>query len=321
MSGPLVVAGEVIDVKPIPNADRIRLATVSCGSAGIWSGVVGLDVEVPDDVVVFLQDALLPPDARWAFMEKQKWRVKMCRFRGAPSECLILKAELPHMHEIGSDLTELYGVTKYEKPVPSGSAGDILGNFPSWIAKTDEDNFQRVPELVSRMKVEPWYATVKADGTSCTVWNDEDGLHVCSRNFELKEFTESGATNLYWRMARQFRMDQLPTTHAIQFEIVGPGVQGNPMGLTVQTIRVFHVYDIVARRMLSSIDMIVFCAAHVLPQASFVANNLSHTIESDDDLRSLAAIKYDNGKPGEGVVVRACDGTWSFKILNLEYKD
>ena len=75
MSCPLVVAGEVIEVKPIPNADRIRLATVSCGSAGIWSGVVGLDVEVPDDVVVFLQDALLPPDARWAFMEKQKWRV------------------------------------------------------------------------------------------------------------------------------------------------------------------------------------------------------------------------------------------------------
>lgn len=321
MSGPLVVAGEVIEVKAIPNADRIRSAVVSCGEHGEWSGVVGLDLYPGDEVIVFLQDAVLPPDERWAFMEKQKWRVKMCRFRGAPSECLILKAEPPHMHEIGSDLTELYGVTKYEKPLPVGAAGDILGSFPNWIPKTDEDNFQRVPELVARMKVEPWYATVKADGTSCTVWNDADGLHVCSRNFELKEFTDSGASNLYWRMARKFKMDQLPSTHAIQFEIVGPGVQGNPMGLSEQTIRVFHVYDIASRRMLSHIDATLFCVNHSLPQATLVANHLSCTVESDDDLRSLAAIKYDNGKPGEGVVVRACDGTWSFKVINLEYKD
>lgn len=56
-------------------------------------------------------------------------------------------------------------------------------------------------------------------------------------------------------------------------------------------------------------------------EATLVANHLSYTVQSDDDLRSLAAIKYDNGKPGEGVVVRACDGTWSFKVINLEYRD
>lgn len=44
-----------------------------------------------------------------------------------------------------------------------------------------------------------------------------------------------------------------------------------------------------------------------------------------DELRNIAAIKYGNGKHGEGVVVRSCaeEGWpfWSFKVINLNYKD
>lgn len=28
-----------------------------------------------------------------------------------------------------------------------------------------------------------------------------------------------------------------------------------------------------------------------------------------------------NGKPGEGIVIRAMDSSWSFKAINLNYKD
>ena len=324
MSGPLVVAGEVIEVKAIANADRIRLATVSCGAAGTWSGVVGLDMEVKDDVVVFLQDALLPPDERWAFMAKQNWRVKMCRFRGAPSECLILKADRPHMHETGADLTELYGVTKYEKPLPVGSAGDIIGGFPSWISKTDEENFQRVPDALERMRDGMWYATEKADGTSCTVWNDEDGMHVCSRQFELKEFLDSGASNLYWRMARKYAMERIIPGYVVQFEIVGPGVQGNPMGLTVNEIRLFNVYHRAIHKRLSYPTMLGIANHHSMPMArriELTEDQLDKRDWTEDDLRKLAEIKYQNGKPGEGIVIRDVENKWSFKVLNLLYKD
>ena len=72
---------------------------------------------------------------------------------------------------VGTDVTERLGVRKHEKPVPVGMAGDPVGPFPSFIPKTDEENFQRVPELVARM-VEGWCASIKHDGTSCTAWVD-----------------------------------------------------------------------------------------------------------------------------------------------------
>lgn len=323
MSGPLCVAGVVLEVRPIANADRIRLAVVDCGSSGKWSGVVGLDIAMGDRVVVFLQDALLPPDDRWAFLEKQKWRIRMCRFRGAASECLIIKSPFDATGDpnVGDDLSDEFGVTKYEKPVPAGAAGDIKCAFPSFIPRTDEDNFQRVPELVDKMQSEPWFATEKADGTSCTVWNDTDGMHVCSRNYELKEFTESGASNLYWRMARKYNMDKIPATHAVQFEIVGPGVQSNPMGLAEQEIRVFCVFNICYRKRAPYLGAVDFCAKYNLPTAKHVASSVSFCALHTDDLRQLADIKYDNGKPGEGVVIQAADSSWSFKVINLNYQD
>jgi len=40
-----------------------------------------------------------------------------------------------------------------------------------------------------------------------------------------------------------------------------------------------------------------------------------------EELRKLAEIRYPNGKPGEGIVIRAMDSSWSFKAINLLYKD
>ena len=70
----VAVSGSVTKVEPIQNADRIRRADVDCGEFGQWSGVVGLDVSEGQSVSVFLQDAVLPADERWAFMSKSGWR-------------------------------------------------------------------------------------------------------------------------------------------------------------------------------------------------------------------------------------------------------
>ena len=43
--------------------------------------------------------------------------------------------------------------------------------------------------------------------------------------------------------------------------------------------------------------------------------------EIADELRKMAEIKYANGKYGEGIVIRAFDHSWSFKVLNLNYKE
>ena len=151
MTKALAIIGKIIATAPIDGADRIQQATVVCGTSGKWQGVVGKDISIGDIVMVFLQDAILPPDPRWAFMEKHHWRVRMARFKGVPSECLIVPdgSNMPP----GTDMTEALGVTKYEKPIPAGMAGDMVGAFPGFIPKTDETNFQAVDdweELMAR---------------------------------------------------------------------------------------------------------------------------------------------------------------------------
>jgi len=37
-------------------------------------------------------------------------------------------------------------------------------------------------------------------------------------------------------------------------------------------------------------------------------------------LQSWAAIRYANQQPAEGIVIRAADSSWSFKVINLLYK-
>lgn len=316
----LAVVGVVTEVHAIDGADFIQSATVVCGVSGKWMGVVGKDVNEYDRVTVFLQDALLPEgDERWEFMAKHKWRVRMARFKGVPSECLIIKGA-PEVAP-GTDVTELLGVVKYEKPVPVGAAGDIAGGFPSFIPKTDEPNFQTIPDALDLLKSSAWTATEKADGTSCTVWNDERGMHVCMRNWELKEFTASGASNLYWRTARAYGLDRLPQGQALQFEIVGPGVQGNNMGLKNVEMRAFILYDYVQHKKLTRDDLVRSALDYGYPLAKTKINGGLLIPQTDEELRKLAEIKYDNGKHGEGLVFSADDGSWSFKVINLLYKD
>lgn len=318
--GAVAVVGKIIEIRPIEGADFIQAATVVCGSAGKWSGVVGKDVGTGECVTVFLQDALLPPNERWAFMEKHKWRVRMARFKGVPSECLIIKGAPDE--PIGADLAEALGVTKYEKPIPQGMQGDFVGAFPGHIPKTDEPNFQALPEgWEALMQTSEWYATEKADGTSATAFVDESGLRVCSRNWELKEFSASGAKNVYWLAARKYGMERLPHGVALQFEVVGPGVQSNPMGLSEVEARAFTLRDTVNHRYMPRLDLETQCAALSVPMARVIGTSNTLTARTDDELRKLAEIKYANGKHAEGIVIRALDSSWSFKVINLLYKD
>lgn len=317
----LVTCGKIIEVTPIKGADFIVQAHVDCAEQGVWSGVVNKDIKEQDKVLVFFQDAVLPPSDRWAFLEKFKWRVRMSRFKGVPSECLILPfLEKEPEQSIGADLTEIYGVTKYEKSIPVSTAREAVGNFPSFIPKTDEPNFQKVREWASLLSKGDWYAAEKADGTSCTAYVDDEGkLHVCSRNLELREFTTDGKENLYWQAAKKYGLQSLPEGVALQFEIVGPGIQRNPMGLAQLEVRAFSLYDIMAKRYLPRSELDTLCKELSIPTAPKLP--IEAKGYDAEELRQLAEIQYQNGKQGEGIVIRANDSSWSFKVINLNYKD
>jgi len=319
----LAVIGKIINLSAIKDADRIMRAEVVCGESGKWTGVVGLNHHVGELVTVFLQDAILPPNDRWAFMEKSKWRVRMSRFRGCPSECLIISGA-PDM-PIGTDLTEALGVTKYEKALPASMTGEAVGNFPSFLPKTDEPNYQTVEwrELLSGGN---WYATQKADGSSCMAWVDEDGLHVASRNLELREFgslnhmtsthCNQGKTNSYWIAARKYQLEDMPVGTAVQFELIGEGIQSNPMGIKGIEGRMFGAFKRDWDGRWHRVGRDEF--PNVMPLAELHPVEI---YETEEHLRSAAEIKYANGNHGEGLVFRSHDQIWSFKVINLLYKD
>jgi RNA ligase (TIGR02306 family) len=317
----LAVIGTVTAVHKIEGADRIHQAIVSCGDEGTWSGVVGKDINLFSRVIVFLQDAILQPSDRWEFMERHKWRVRMARFKGVPSECVIVQAEGAESLLLdGDDVTEMFGVTRHEKPIPAAIAGDVRGNFPSFIPKTDEPNFQRVRDLEELMHGSDWVATLKYDGTSCTVWNDDDGMHVCSRNLELKEFTASGSGNVYWQAARKYGLERLPHGFALQFEVVGPGIQANPMGLTELEIAAFTLYSIAERRRAHFGALVGICQDLEIPMASIVAAGSG--FPGHDAIRDMSsAAEYGKNTPGEGLVFRDVNSLYSFKAISLDYKN
>lgn len=315
----LAVIGKIIETIAINGADRIHQAIVVCGDSGKWSGVVGKEIQKGDLVTVFLQDAVLSPNPRWAFMERHQWRVRMARFKGVPSECVIIPGapDVP----VGTDMSKELGVTKYSKPIPDGMAGDAVGAFPSFIPKTDEPNFQAAADRVSELEGRPWQARLKCDGSSCTVWRNESGLHVASRNWELREFTATGAENVYWRAARLYKFDKLPDGIALQFEVVGPGIQGNPMGLSKIEGRAFTAYDYKNHQRCTWGHLAQIADDVGIPESPVVFNGGYFDL-SKDQMRDMAAkTKYPNGKPAEGIVIRSYDQSISFKVISLIYKD
>lgn len=317
----LVFVGKILDLKPIEAADFIVSASVECAEGGRWHGVVRKkDFSVHDRCVVFLPDSLIPESECMSFMKASNWRVKMRRFKGAPSEVLIMPL-LEHQKQwftIGQDATEIYGVTKYHKPVPPHLQGAAKGHFPDFIPKTDEMNYQRYPELVQALVGKAFYITEKADGSSTTAFKWKGSFGVCSRNLELERNEDNG----YWKVAMKYQLESnLPEGIAIQWETCGPGIQSNPMGLSEIDGFMFSAYNISDKRYLTFKEMKDLAIKLNFPTVKLLEWGHSFFAEG---VHVRGEGLYANGNEREGVVIRSQDN-WghapiSFKVINLGYE-
>lgn len=308
--------GKIVETRPIQGAERIHTAVVVCGKGGKWTGVVPIDMKTGDFCEVYIQDCILPVGERFDFMDKYHRRVAMKRFKGAPSDCLIMPLTIVGV-EVGYDLTEAFGLRKYEKEVIYGQ-GEICGTFTSLVAKTDEPNFQTVSDVVEEVLSGPWTARLKYDGTSCTILKNYDGiLEVYSRNMRIRE-----GDNKYWQIARAYQLDKamLPG-EVLQMEICGPGIQKNPMGFKTLDARVFNYFK-------EFNEPAPYTGEHGIPIADAVAASNGNNAWTNEELWRLAEVKYANGATAEGIVIRADFGRQlysptglrlSFKVINLLY--
>jgi RNA ligase (TIGR02306 family) len=321
----LVYTGKVIDMEAIDGADFIACATVICGEGGKWKGVIRKsECYIGLLVTVYMPDALITEqhakDYGMDFMKSSHYRVKMRRFKDAPSEVVIMPKQTET--DLGFDCTEMLGVTKYHKPIPANMHGKAKGDFPSFIPKTDEPNYQNSvgQEYIEQLVGKPYFITEKADGSSTTAFKYNGQFGVCSRNWELERDEKNG----YWEIAIRHKLEEnMPEGFALQWETCGPKIQSNPHGFHEVTGLAFSAYNILESRYLDFDEFIKFCVTLQFPVVPLIHMDNSFSVENID---TLGEGTYANGKQREGVVVRSTVNLLghkpiSFKVINLNYEN
>lgn len=244
MSRKLASIQVVAKVEPIVNADSIERITVLG-----WELVAKKGDFKEGQMCVYCEiDSVLPELPEFEFLRKTKFRIRTIRLRGQISQGIAFpmdKLALPvRTYEIGEDVTEILGVKKWEPIIPAHLQSEIKGAFPSFIPKTDETRVQVLEPVLKRFAGTMCYATEKIDGSSVTYYLKDGEFGVCSRNLELKE--KEG--NSQWKFARENKIEEklreLGRNLALQGEVFGAGIQGNPYKIKDVQVRFFNVFDI-----------------------------------------------------------------------------
>lgn len=268
----LATVRKIDDIRPIPDADAIEVAVV-----GGWNVVVKKGEYSVGDFAVYCEiDSWIPYELAPFLTKGQEPRVyngvkgerlRTIKLRGVLSQGLLLPLEpftkqiIAEDEKAGIDVTELLGIQKWEAPIPAQLAGEVRGEFPSFIPKTDQERVQNLADTLDNWNAEglTFEVTEKLDGSSMTVYvfNEDEG--VCSRNWNLRE-TQS---NSLWKVCRQQqlieRLRQSDRNLALQGELVGEGIQGNPYKLKGQQFFLYDIYDIDFGTYFTPLDRQTFC--------------------------------------------------------------
>lgn len=274
------------------------------------------------------QGLLLPMSTAFDWDEqKQLWE-----YRNHP-QCVTTVSEARNTHngvewemnisvvyaDPGDDLTEMLGIQIWEAPVPAQLSGEVRGSFPSRIPRTNQERLQNLINDIDQWRDESqtWEVTEKLDGSSMTVYVHNDDAGVCSRNLNLKESN----SNSLWITAR--RLEIIPKIQstgrnlALQGEIVGEGIQGNPYRLQGQHFYLFDVYDIDQAAYLSPMDRIALAQKLGIDHVPVIHSNVSLT-ETVEQILQLAQAKskLHANTEREGLVYKRQDGQYSFKAIS-----
>ena len=311
---------------PIAGADAIERATVLG-----WQLVVKKGEFKVGELCVYCEvDCVMPDAPGFEFLKSRGMRIRTVRLRGQISQgiCFPLSI-LPGGFDIqeDADCTSALGIAKYEPPIPACLNGIAKGGFPSFIPKTDEPRVQILQDLLDRYKGEVCYVSEKVDGSSATFHVNNEEFGVCTRNLELVEDPE----NTIWKIARELDIEsKLRATGinmAIQGEVIGEGVQGNPLKLRGQSIRFFNVVDIDRREYLSFDKFMEFMRGLELETVPMIA--VDYRLENDINTLVKMATRRSLVCPdawAEGIVIRPLMecvdpviGRVSFKAVNPEF--
>ena len=313
----------IADIQPIPNADAIEVASVKG-----WKVVVKKQEFRAGDLAIYCEiDSYLPVKPEFEFLRKSSFkrtldgregfRLRTLKLRGQISQGLLLP--LNFTTNEGDDVTEKLGIVKYEPPVPVVLTGEPERPFPGYIPKTDEERIQNLEIDIAGKAV---YITEKLDGSSFTVYWQNDQFGVCSRNIDLKE----NNTNIFWRVAKSFKLPEklasLRQNIALQGELVGPGIQGNVYRLKDHTVYFFTCYDIDSQTRKNWDSLKLISLKLELETVPLIQKEFS--LPTQNTVEWL--LQYAQGRSAlnqlierEGIVIRSLTHEFSFKAVSNQY--
>ena len=343
MSERLATIQKIHSIQPHPNKEVERLEVAKIKE---WPVCIPKGQYSENELIIYIAiDSIVPETPQFEFLRKQKFRVWNARFKGAPSSGLVCKLSdfnfqtsgNPHFQvNEGDDVTEQLGIKKFEKPIDIQIGGDAKGGFPTnLISISDEDNLLSYPEALQELVGKRIYITQKADGSSTTFIYNNNEFKACSRRLELKE-----GSGFPWRVVDKYDIknklnkfqERFPNVPGVAFqaEAVGPKLNGNRMELKDIQMRVFRAKDLNTNNLFSLRELRDFCMYYDFPMVKIVDEfDFIPEIHTVEYFRKLADSQlYDNGKPGEGIVVAPCNPfysnilgkMWSIKLINQNYK-
>lgn len=198
-------------------------------------------------------------------------------------------------------------------------------------------NCQNVPEYFETMKNRKFQVTVKADGSSVTMFyapvsiDPTNPFGVCSRNLRLKPQKANGEMPLPWLMATKYFVENKLKEYyenkgkelAVQGELVGPGIQSNRDMITAHEWQVFRIWNITDQKFLTPDEAEILCTAWALPHVSVLASEMPvfQKFNNIDEILQFAEGKTSRGNEREGLVFKSNDdGPYvSFKAVSNRY--
>lgn len=328
MTRKMATVRKISELRPIEGADAIEAAVV-----GGWVVVVKKGEFKAGDLAVYLEIDSWVPNTLAPFLSKGSEprmyngvlgeRLRTVKLRGQVSQGLLISAmgTFPE----GTDMTEALGVQKYEAPIPAQLAGDVEGPFPGFVPKTDQERIQNLTEEFKAWQATDmrWEITEKLDGSSMTVYFKDGKFGVCSRNWALKE-TEG---NSLWAQARRYNLEDVlirEGNFAVQGELIGEGIQGNPYKIKGQDFYVYDVFNINEQRYLSPAERIAFVERNGLKHVPVIAYGAEFYdtlgIQSVEHILKFAEAKskLNDGFEREGLVFKH-NGQVSFKAISNKF--
>lgn len=316
-----------------------------------------IDAFLPHDLAPFLSKGKEPREYNGVKGE----RLRTIKLRGTLSQGMILPLDKSLWESVGgqifggivddisvegTDLTELLGIQKWEPPMNAQLQGVCRSTFPSHIIpKTDQERCQNIKADIVRAydNGDKFEISRKYDGSSMTVYTNLEydfgvpaptlvstNIGVCSRNMDLEldqegnSFVDTAKSCGIVDALQKYCKDHY-TSLAVQGELCGPGIQGNPEKLDEHHFYVFDIYDIDAKKYLTPqerlstwVELKKMCGDtfdHVL------IIDIDAELPSDEisELLKFAEGKNNAGVEREGVVFKRMDGKFSFKAISNKF--